>query len=91
MIVYLYKIESEKLFVVASSHLYWNPKYDYVKYAQTAYLLKQLGLFVSTVEDKDPAVVVCGDFNSAPYSSSVSLFYHNQHLSKNDYHSKTAE
>ena len=33
-------------------------------------------------------VIVCGDFNSNPLASSVSLFHNNQHIVKNKHHSK---
>lgn len=79
------------MLIVASSHLYWDPKYDYVKYGQTSYLLKRLGMFRKKVLDKygvktDPAFVVCGDFNSFPHSSSVSIVYDTQEYAKNRYY-----
>jgi endonuclease/exonuclease/phosphatase family metal-dependent hydrolase len=75
---------------VASSHLYWDPKYDYVKYAQTAYLLKRLSRFKREHESTliDPAVIVCGDFNSDPSASSISLFYDSQEFVKNPYYGR---
>jgi len=78
-----------KTFVVVSSHLYWDPRYDYVKYAQTAYLLKRLGAFLATVPEKRPAVIVSGDFNSPPDSPSLTLFHNNHHIVRNSFHTKT--
>lgn len=75
--------------MVVSSHLYWDPRYDYVKYAQTAFLLKRLGAFLSALPEKRPAVIVCGDFNSPPDSSSLTLFHNNHHIAKNSFHNKT--
>ena len=73
---------------MASSHLYWDPKYDYVKYAQTAYLLKKLASFKAKHSDSDPAMIVCGDFNSDPSTSSISLFYDSQEFVKNAYYGR---
>ncbi len=73
--------------MVVSSHLYWDPKFDYVKYAQTSYLLKRLSQFklAHNLPESHP-IIVCGDFNSLPDSSCLSLIYnqkefrHNKHF-----------
>ncbi|TNV78978.1 hypothetical protein FGO68_gene13172 [Halteria grandinella] len=90
IICLLKHIETGSHLIVASSHLYWDPKYDYVKYAQTAYLLKRLALFKAKNASiaQDPAIVVCGDFNSDPSSSSISLFYDSQEFVKNAYYGR---
>jgi mRNA deadenylase 3'-5' endonuclease subunit Ccr4/uncharacterized protein with PIN domain len=52
--------------VIAVAHLFWNPRYEYVKLCQTHYLLLMARDF--TKHDKEP-LIVCGDFNSLPGSS----------------------
>ena len=83
-------METGQLLIVASSHLYWDPKYDYVKYGQTNYLLQRVGKFRQKVIQEnvrsDPAIIVCGDFNSFPHSSSVSLIYDTQEFAKNKFY-----
>lgn len=65
-----------------------------MKYAQTNYLLKRVGAFLKKVKDQhvkdgsDPAVIICGDFNSFPHSSSVSLIYDTQDYAKNRFYGK---
>ena len=54
--------------MVANTHLHWNPKFDYVKYAQAFYLQYKLSKFLQS-RDLDVPVIVCGDFNSKPISS----------------------
>jgi endonuclease/exonuclease/phosphatase family metal-dependent hydrolase len=54
--------------------------------------MKKLGEFRQKTVDQykiEPAIVVCGDFNSQPHSSSVSLIYDSQHFAKNIYHQKS--
>jgi endonuclease/exonuclease/phosphatase family metal-dependent hydrolase len=34
----------------------------------------------------DPAIILCGDFNSFPHSSSVSLIYNTQEYAKNKFY-----
>lgn len=48
--------------VVCSSHLYWNPEYDYVKLCQAHYAMVRTHAFA----EGDP-IVFCGDLNSKPH------------------------
>ena len=86
-------MENGQLLIVASSHLYWDPKYDYVKYGWTNYLLWRVGKFRQKVIQEnvraDPAIILCGDFNSFPHSSSVSLIYNTQDYAKNKFYRVT--
>jgi endonuclease/exonuclease/phosphatase family metal-dependent hydrolase len=47
-------------FIVAHTHLQWNPALDFVKMAQALYLLEKLWDFT---EKKQP-IIICGDLNS---------------------------
>ena len=47
--------------VVANSHLYWNPEFDYVKLCQAHYAVERTRSFANG----DP-IVFCGDLNSQP-------------------------
>mmetsp|Transcript_3820 Transcript_3820/g.8009 ORF Transcript_3820/g.8009 Transcript_3820/m.8009 type:complete len:840 (+) Transcript_3820:174-2693(+) len=57
--------------IVANTHLYWNPGYEYVKLSQAHYLLHRLKRFASDSAggEGEPVVMLCGDFNSTPGSS----------------------
>jgi endonuclease/exonuclease/phosphatase family metal-dependent hydrolase len=41
------------------------------------------------VPEKRPAVIVCGDFNSPPSSSSLTLFHNNNYIQRISFHTKT--
>lgn len=63
-----------KQVVVVNTHNHWNPKYDFVKYGQAFWLLKNTSLFLtkhglSLEGENGAALVICGDFNSKPDSS----------------------
>jgi CCR4-NOT transcription complex subunit 6 len=71
LICLLEHIETKSKLIVVNTHIHWNTKYDYVKYAQGFWLLKCLSSFLQEQEldmEKTP-VIICGDFNSKPNSS----------------------
>ena len=47
--------------VVANSHLFWNPDFDYVKLCQAHYAVERTNTFANG----DP-IIFCGDLNSRP-------------------------
>jgi mRNA deadenylase 3'-5' endonuclease subunit Ccr4 len=64
--------------VVANTHIHWNPKFDYVKYAQGFWLVHQIDKLLTenglslTGASKTP-LIICGDFNSRPSNSIIHL------------------
>uniref|UniRef100_A0A6B2LBI5 Endonuclease/exonuclease/phosphatase domain-containing protein n=1 Tax=Arcella intermedia TaxID=1963864 RepID=A0A6B2LBI5_9EUKA len=66
-LVLLESKQTNKKFWVANIHLFWNPKYYYVKLMQVYHLLKQIQ---SKVEDEPEIypILILGDFNSYPGS-----------------------
>lgn len=60
------------LYVVASVHLYWNPRCNDVKLLQAAMLMQRLNE-VAHMHEEIRGVVVCGDFNALMDSSVVRL------------------
>ncbi|CAB9522282.1 transcription complex subunit 6-like [Seminavis robusta] len=62
--------------VIANTHLFWNPRYEYVKLCQTHYLMVQVKHFLN--QPGEP-FVLCGDFNSLP-KSSVHAYLANGHV-----------
>lgn len=68
--------------IAASTHLTWDPRVDYVKYAQSLWLQKSIAKFVSERQLDDASVVLCGDFNSTPDSSTIHCM-HNKHYTPN--------
>lgn len=72
-----------------NTQFYWNPDFDYVKYAQGVWLLKNLSGFLtkngldlddladSSDKSANVSLVISGDFNARPSSSLIHLM-HNQ-------------
>lgn len=60
---------NSKNLIVANTHLYWHPGYEYVKLAQAHYLMHRIQNFQQWCGKNDTqAVIVCGDMNSKPGS-----------------------
>jgi len=57
--------------LVANTHLHWNPKFDYVKFGQSFWLLKCVATFIkeNNLNVDSTPIIICGDFNSKPSSS----------------------
>merc|ERR1711907_823739 len=58
-------------FIVANTHLFWNPKASYIKTLQMDMLLREIDLV--RAEDPDAAIVLCGDLNEMPNSATYKL------------------
>jgi len=59
--------------IIANTHLYWHPGYEYIKLSQSYYLLHCVQQFTQDQQQQkarhgDAAILVCGDFNSKPQS-----------------------
>jgi len=54
---------------VVCTHIFWDPKFEHVKYLQMSLICK---LLENTVKETDN-LVVCGDFNSTPNTNVVNL------------------
>ena len=68
-------IQTGGIIAVVNTHLYWNPKFDFVKYGQAFWLLLNIANFLTEFDlslDTVP-LVMCGDFNSDPKASSVHM------------------
>ena len=46
IICQLEHLETRKSFLVVNTHLYWNPKFDFVKYGQAFWLLMKISEFL---------------------------------------------
>lgn len=70
---------SEKVFVVATCHLHWNPKLEELRLMQATFFLDKVHLLVSQACDQHGLAlealpyIVCGDFNSLPSSKVYTL------------------
>jgi mRNA deadenylase 3'-5' endonuclease subunit Ccr4 len=62
--------EGEFDFLVVTTHLFWNPKFEDVKIRQAIYLTYQISQFWT----KPNRLVICGDFNSTPDSAIATYF-----------------
>lgn len=65
---------------VLCTHLYWDPKFEHVKYLQTSVICK----FLENKLEKDENVVICGDFNSMPSCRLVQMLMTKNAPVKND-------
>ena len=78
----LFELVKTKQKVVAGNvHLHYNPAKDFIKFAQAAYILEKASQFVGkhTSGRNDLPLFICGDFNSMPVSSVMSLI-HNENI-----------
>lgn len=82
--------ETKQFFVVANTHLHWDPAFCDVKLVQSAILLEQLEQVLGKYTSNDPSLpghklpkvrdikqiptVICGDFNSTSKSGVYQLF-----------------
>ena len=60
--------------VVATAHLYWDPRADDVKVAQTRHLIEAATCYAQTHAGDAKRVVIGGDLNSLPGSEAVRAF-----------------
>jgi mRNA deadenylase 3'-5' endonuclease subunit Ccr4/uncharacterized protein with PIN domain len=63
ILVRLEDVHAGRTLVVANTHLYWNPNFEYVKFCQSHYFLQQAREFLVS---PDEPMVFCGDLNSKP-------------------------
>ena len=69
-------LRSRKKIVTGNLHLHFNPQKDFIKFAQASYVVERGASFARrhTLDDALP-IVICGDYNSMPISSVMSLFH----------------
>lgn len=70
LMVQLQVKETKEKFVIITTHLYWNPEFEYVRYGQIAKILS-----TAYKEFKDCPLFLCGDFNSNPKSTVLKYIY----------------
>ena len=58
-----------------NAHFHWNPKEDFVKYANAFYIMRSLQSFLNEhhVNPQFSPVIFVGDFNSEPHGSATQL------------------
>ena len=59
---------SHREFIISTTHLNWNPKLDFVKYAQMVNMFQRIQGFDSRVKEDKIPVIMCGDMNCPPTS-----------------------
>lgn len=70
-----------KQFVIANTHMYWNPNKPNLKLAQSQYLLERLNRFMCQHNIRlDCPIIAAGDFNSLPNSALYSFLTHPEGL-----------
>ncbi|MFM7858417.1 MAG: endonuclease/exonuclease/phosphatase family protein, partial [Flammeovirgaceae bacterium] len=70
LIITLRHLTSGKQIVVANTHLFWNPDFEYVKYGQISKILTH----IESKYNKLP-LILCGDLNSTPTSNVIRYVY----------------
>lgn len=60
------KISPETSVVIAATHLFWNPMYEYVKLCQMHYIMVRSKEFL---KNENEPFILCGDLNSLPGST----------------------
>ena len=62
-------------------HLHFNPKNDFIKFAQASYVMQRAAEFVRkhSADGQALPLFICGDYNSIPVSSVMSVF-HNEDI-----------
>lgn len=63
-------IDTDKTIIVANTHLFWNPEFEYVKYGQISKIVMYIQKNFS-----DFPVILGGDLNSLPSSNVMRYFY----------------
>lgn len=58
-----------KTIVLSNTHLYWDPKYEFVKLCQAHYLCHQIKEFLEDTGCNDVPIIFSGDLNSLPDSA----------------------
>ena len=68
--VVLREIRTQKMIAVYTTHLFWNPNFENVKYFQLTNLLQK----IHKIDGKDIPFVLMGDFNCIPRYLAMSIF-----------------
>ena len=69
---------SRKKIIAGNLHLHFNPKKDHIKFAQASYVLEKGSGFARRHRydnQMELPIFICGDYNSMPISSVMSLFH----------------
>lgn len=82
-IIYLEHRETQSRFVVATTHLFWDPMQEDVKLLQVRRMLRSIDEFLSLLDASTPTIFA-GDFNSLP-DSKVYHFITRKHCFKSAY------
>ena len=76
MLCHFKHLKSQENVIVGNMHLHYNPDKDYMKYAQAAYMMERATRFyIKNSTSKVIPLVLCGDYNSLPVSSVMSVFH----------------
>ncbi|KAF1776884.1 Endonuclease/exonuclease/phosphatase [Phytophthora cactorum] len=78
-IVHFEHLETQLEFVVATTHLFWDPMQEDVKLLQSRRMLRAIEGFVTTLDASTP-IIFSGDFNSLPDSKVYSFITNKNHF-----------
>lgn len=71
--LHLRQLETKQELLCVNTHLFWDHKFNHIKYAQISYLLKEVSSILSKLHSV-PAII-CGDLNVWPDSNVIRLLY----------------
>ncbi|KUF92854.1 hypothetical protein AM588_10005268 [Phytophthora nicotianae] len=77
-IVHFEHLETQLKFIVATTHLFWDPMQEDVKLLQSRRMLRAIEEFTSSLDASTP-IIFAGDFNSLPDSKVYSFITSKSH------------
>lgn len=70
--LHLRHLATKRELLCVNTHIFWDHKFNHVKYAQMSYLLREVAAIVDRIR---APVFVCGDLNVWPDSNVIRLLY----------------
>ena len=73
LVLHLKHLATKHELLCINTHIFWDHKYNQIKYSQMSYLLNQISQIID--KSKDISIILCGDLNVWPDSNVIRLVY----------------